>query len=103
MGGESPAGSLDYILEKTNSRRLQSNLFRNRIQPVGRVEHCVPWYVLSAQQTWRTLKRVLGSTEYEKNMEHWAKTNEQLSACIVEPGTAADLGRVVRIGQLSHV
>lgn len=35
------------------------------------------------------------SLGYSKDIEHWATTSTQNSACSVEPGTAADVGTVV--------
>ncbi|OCH84154.1 FAD dependent oxidoreductase [Obba rivulosa] len=38
-----------------------------------------------------------GDAEYEEDIEHWATTSIQSSACSVEPGTAEDVGRILRI------
>ncbi|KAJ3512498.1 hypothetical protein NLJ89_g3482 [Agrocybe chaxingu] len=38
-----------------------------------------------------------GDTLYNKGVAHWATTANQVSKCVVEPGTAADVGTVLRI------
>ncbi|THU83468.1 FAD-binding domain-containing protein [Dendrothele bispora CBS 962.96] len=39
----------------------------------------------------------LGSTLYNKGVEHYMTSSEQDSACVVEPGTAEDVGAVLKI------
>jgi FAD/FMN-containing dehydrogenase len=38
-----------------------------------------------------------GSTGYSSDIDHWALTNEAASACSVEPGTTADLSKIMEI------
>ncbi|KAJ6529113.1 FAD dependent oxidoreductase [Mycena vulgaris] len=38
-----------------------------------------------------------GSLSYAKDIFHWASSSSDLSACSVEPGTAADVGKILQI------
>lgn len=46
--------------------------------------HCLVFFYLHA-----------GSDLYEKGIYHWASSSTQESACVVEPGTAADVASIV--------
>lgn len=37
-----------------------------------------------------------GDPLYAKGVFHWASSSSQVSKCVVEPGTAADVGKIVR-------
>lgn len=39
----------------------------------------------------------LSSVSYEKGIYHWALSSTQRANCVVEPGTAADVGRIVSV------
>ncbi len=39
------------------------------------------------------------SSHYEQGIYHWASSSTQRAKCVVEPGTAADVGKVVRFLQ----
>ena len=39
----------------------------------------------------------LGDPLYTKGINHWATSSIQLAKCVVEPGTAVDVGIIVRI------
>ncbi|KAI0700209.1 FAD-binding domain-containing protein [Cytidiella melzeri] len=38
-----------------------------------------------------------GAFHYTVDLEHWASSSSQISACSVEPGTAEDLGKILQI------
>ena len=38
----------------------------------------------------------IGSLEYATGIYHFCTSSEQISTCVVEPGTPEDLGKVVR-------
>ena len=39
---------------------------------------------------------LIGDPLYAKGVHHWANYTSQASKCVVEPGTAADVGTIVR-------
>ena len=44
-----------------------------------------------------------GSTGYESDVEHYFNSSAAASTCSVEPGNAADVGKLVRIQALFSV
>jgi len=40
---------------------------------------------------------LIGDPLYTKGVNHWANSSAQIAKCVVEPGTAADVGVVVSI------
>lgn len=44
---------------------------------------------------------VLDELKYLKGIQHWAGSSTQEAECVVEPGTTADVGTVVRRGSFS--
>lgn len=42
-------------------------------------------------------------SSYYSGIEHWAESSTQISACSVEPGSAEDVGLIVRARKLFHI
>ena len=62
-----------------------------------------PFYLALCHDTLTTLIIVLiGDPLYAKGVTHWASSSSQLAKCVVEPGTAADVGIIVRNPVLSY-
>lgn len=44
-----------------------------------------------------TVREIKDSDLFYKGIYHWALSSVQLPMCVVEPGTAADVGKIVGI------
>ena len=40
---------------------------------------------------------LLGDPQYAKGIQHWANYTSQAAICVVEPGTAGDVGIIVNL------
>ena len=43
-----------------------------------------------------------GCDTYSNDIYHWARSSSAFSACTVEPGTAEDVGKIVRVVMSLH-
>ena len=39
---------------------------------------------------------LIGDPQYAKGVQHWANYTSQAAKCVVEPGTAVDVGIIVK-------
>ena len=44
----------------------------------------------------------LATQEYSVDIKHYASSSSEVSACSVEPGSAKDVGEIVRYSDLTH-
>ena len=71
-------------------------LFQRRSLPRRRfsIQLCIEYNVLRSSLT-DAVPRT-GSSTYLKDISHWASSSSEAAACSVEPGTAEDVGEIVR-------
>lgn len=102
------AGELDFGAENLVANTVQIPLnhsdnyqpvcygISRSLSPASQVFYPGAVFAFSFRTTARHLCRLSGSTQFVEDITLWINSNSQISACSVRPGTAEDLGFIVR-------